>query len=64
MSKKLNHNDKVNNFVALTGESVSSSWDRFTSFLKRAPNNGIVDKSLKEYINRGQDDNNKQYLIQ
>ena len=25
VSKKLNHKDRVNNFVALTGESVSSS---------------------------------------
>ena len=32
VSKKLNHKDSVNNFVALPGESVSSSWDRFTSF--------------------------------
>ena len=30
--KKLNHKDKVNKFVALSGELVSSSWDRFTSF--------------------------------
>ena len=30
VSKKLNHKDRVNNFVALLGESVSSSWDRFT----------------------------------
>ena len=30
VSKKLNHKDRVNNFVALPGESVSSSWDRFT----------------------------------
>ena len=26
VSKKLNHKDRVNNFVALPGESVSSSW--------------------------------------
>ena len=32
LSKKLNHKHGVNNFVALPGESVSSSWDRFTSF--------------------------------
>ena len=35
VSKKLNHKDRVNNFVALPGESVSSSWDRFTSFLRK-----------------------------
>ena len=34
VSKKLNHKDRVNNIVALPGESVSSSWDRFTSFLR------------------------------
>ena len=31
VSKKLNHKNRVNNFLALLGESVSSSWDRFTS---------------------------------
>ena len=30
VSKKLNHKDRVNNFVALPGELVSCSWDRFT----------------------------------
>ena len=30
VSKKLNHKDRVNNFVALPGESISSSLDRFT----------------------------------
>ena len=33
VSKKLNHKDRVNYFVALPRELVSSSWDRFTSFL-------------------------------
>ena len=28
VSKKQNHKDRVNNFVALPGELVSSSWDR------------------------------------
>ena len=32
VSKKLNHKERVNNFVPLPGESVSSSWDRFTVF--------------------------------
>ena len=27
VSKKLNHKDKTNNFVALLGESVSNPWD-------------------------------------
>ena len=39
VSKKLKHNDKVNNFVALPGDSVNSSWDRFTSFFISVPNN-------------------------
>ena len=47
VSKKLNHKDRVNNFVALPGESVSSSWDRFTSFLRSVPNYRIDDESLK-----------------
>ena len=37
VSKKLNHKDRVNNFMALPGESVSSSWDRFTSFFRSVP---------------------------
>ena len=48
--------------MALPGESVSSSWDRFTSFLRSVPNHRIDDESLKEYFNRGQDDNNKVVL--
>ena len=47
VSKKLNHKDRVNNFVALPGESVSSSWDRFTSFLRSVPNHRIDDESPK-----------------
>ena len=62
VSKKLNHKDRVNNFVALPGESVSSSWDRFTSFLRSVPNHRIDDESLKEYFYRGQDDNNNAML--
>ena len=52
----------MNNFVALLGESVSSSWDRLTSFLKSVLNHRIDDESLKEYFYRGQDDNNKAVL--
>ena len=48
----------MNNFVALLGESVISSWNRFTSFL----NHRIDDDSLKEYFYRGKDDNNKAVL--
>ena len=62
VSKKLNHKDRVNNFVALPGELVSSSWDRFTLFLRSVPNHRIDDESLKEYFYRGQDDNNKAVL--
>ena len=49
----------MNNFVALPGESVNSSWDRFTSFLRSVPNHNIDDESMKEYFYRGHDDNNK-----
>ena len=48
VSKKLNHKDKVNNFVALPRELVSSSWDRFTSFLRNVSNHRTDDESLKE----------------
>ena len=44
VSKKFNHKDRVNNFVALPVESVSSSWDRFTSFLRSVPNQRIHDE--------------------
>ena len=52
----------MNNFVALPGESVSSSWDRFTSFLRSVLNHRIDNESLKEYFDRGHDDNNKAML--
>ena len=42
--KKLNNKEKVNNFVALPGESVSNSWDRFTPFLRSVPNHRIDDE--------------------
>ncbi|TMW83147.1 hypothetical protein EJD97_002751, partial [Solanum chilense] len=58
----LNHKDRVNNFVALPGKSVSSSWDRLTSFLRSVPNHCIDDESMIEYFYRGQDDNNKAVL--
>ena len=53
VTKKLNHKDRVNNFVSLPGELVCSSWDRFTSFLRSVPNYHIDDESLKEYFYRG-----------
>ena len=49
----------VSNIVALPRESMSSSKDRFTAFLKGVPNNRINDVSLKEYFYKAQDDNNK-----
>ena len=52
----------MNNFVALPGELVSSSLDRFTSFFRSVPNHGIDDESLNEYFYQGQDDNNKAVL--
>ena len=48
--------------MALLGESISSSWDRFTSFLRSVPNHSIDEESLKEYFYRGQDDNSKAVL--
>ena len=62
VSKKLNYKERVNNFVAIQGESVSSSWDRFTSFLRSVPNHRIDDESLKEYFSREKYDNNKAVL--
>ena len=50
VSKKLNHKDRVNNFVELPGESVSSSWDKFTLFFRCFPNHLIDDESLKEHF--------------
>ncbi|XP_069147993.1 uncharacterized protein [Solanum lycopersicum] len=47
VSKKLNHKDRVNNFVALPRD---------------VPNHRIDDESLKEYFYRGHDDNNKAVL--
>ena len=47
VSKKFNHKDKVNNFVALPEESVSSFCNRFTTFLKSFSNYRIDDESLK-----------------
>ena len=52
----------MNNFVELLGESVTNSWDRFTSFLGSFSNHHIDDKSLKEYFYQGHDDNNKAVL--
>ena len=62
VSKKLNYKDRVNNFVALQRESVNSSWDRFTLFLRSVPKHRIDEESLKEYFYRGQEDNNKEVL--
>ena len=62
VSKKINYKVRIKNFVALHGESVSSSCDMFNSFLRSVPNHHIDDESLKEYFYRGQDDNNKEVL--
>ena len=42
--------------------SVSSSWDRLTSFLRSVPNHNIDDDLIREYFYRGKDDNNKVVL--
>ena len=52
----------MNNFVALPRESVSRSWDKFTSFVRSVPNHRIDDESLKVYFYQGQDNNNKAVL--
>ena len=62
VSKNFNHKDRLNNFFPLPRESVSISWDRFSSFLRSVPNHHIYDESLKEYFWRGKDDNNKVVL--
>lgn len=41
---------------------MSSSWDRFTAFIRSVPNYRIDDESLKEYFYKGQDDNGKVVL--
>ena len=48
--------------MAVPGESISSFWDKFTSFFRSVLNHRIDDESLKEYFYRGQDDNNKAVL--
>ena len=53
VSKKLNHKDRLNNFVALPRESVSRSWYRFPSFVRSVPNHYIDDESFKKHFYRG-----------
>ena len=48
--------------MALPGESMCSSWNGFTSFVRSVPNHRIDDESLKEYLYRGQDYNKKAVL--
>ena len=48
--------------MAIPGELVSSSWDRFTLFFRSVPNHRIDDESLKEYFYRENDNNNKAVL--
>ena len=60
--KKHNHKDKVKNFVALLGETVSSFWDRFTAFFRSVRNHHIYKESLKNKLYQCQDDNNKVVL--
>uniref|UniRef100_M1E168 Integrase core domain containing protein n=1 Tax=Solanum tuberosum TaxID=4113 RepID=M1E168_SOLTU len=59
LSKKVNHKDKLNNFVTLLGEFVSSSWDGFTAFIRGVSNHRTDDESLKQYFYQGQDVNSK-----
>lgn len=62
VSKKFNHKDKLNNFAALPGESVSSFWKRFSAFVRGIPNHHTNDESPKEYFYRGKDCNKKAML--
>ena len=50
LSKKLNKEVKVDNFVVQPGESLFSSWDRFTTCMMIVQNNRSDDESLKEYF--------------
>lgn len=62
MSKKLNKKNKINLLIAQLEECVSSSWDRFTAFMRGFPNHRIDDELLKEYFYREKDDNGKEVL--
>ncbi len=53
---------KIKNFVALPGEYVSSSWDRFNAFIRSVINQHIDVELLKEHFNQRQDNNNKAVL--
>lgn len=53
VSSKLDHKDRVNNFAALPRDSVSSSWDRSTAYVRGVPNHRIDDESFKVYFYRG-----------
>lgn len=59
VSKKMNHKDRVKNFVALPRESLSSSLERYTKYVRGVTNNHIDHESLNNYFYRGQEDNNK-----
>lgn len=52
----------MSNFIALPGESLSRSWDRFTAFIRSSLNHRIGDESLKEYFYRGKVDSRKAVL--
>lgn len=56
-SMKINHKDKLNNFVALPRESMNISWDRFCTFIKTCLNHLISKDSFKEYFYKGPDEN-------
>lgn len=62
VSNNLNKKDKLNNFVVLLEESMSTSFYRFVVFIRSVSNNHINDESLQEYFYRVQNDNNKAVL--
>lgn len=48
LSKNLNHKDKLNNFVELPAEFISSSSDRFNGLTRSVPTHRINDEFQKE----------------
>lgn len=56
VTKKLNQEYRVYNFMELHGELVCSFWDRFTSYVRGVSYHRIDDESLKAYFYLVQDD--------
>lgn len=52
----------MNNFLAVLGELVRSSWDRYSALVRGVRKHWICHESLKDYLYRGQEDINKAVL--